>query len=579
MSEKLPLAHPAPEGPHAAPRRSRRKAWWALLPAAVILAYLHKPSSILPSVGHGRQHASPATDACRQVDPLFPTQNSTGLSQLDAYLDTPKFRNETVARLSGAVQIPTESYDNYGPVGVDDRWSKLFPFSKYLAETFPKVHGTLKLERINTHGLLYTWQGSDPSLKPTVLMAHQDTVPVAPTTIDNWSHPPFSGAYDGKFVWGRGAMDCKNSLIGILESVELLIDAGFSPKRTVILSFGFDEEVSGARGAGHLAPVLIDRYGKDGAAIIVDEGSGYDTQWGTNFAVPGTAEKGYIDVEIIVRTPGGHSSIPPPHTGIGILSEVVTRIEANPYEPELIQGNPYLAKLQCGAAYAPEFPDKLRKLLPSGAGAEQKVCKKKTDRLAKEVAKEGPQVKYLFTTSVATDIIEGGVKINALPERARAIVNHRVNVGDKTASVKERVAEIVRPIAEKYNLTLHAFDGQAETPSSITLTAEDRVLEPAPVTPTSVDGVTPYGILSGTTRALYGEELIVSPGLMTGNTDTRYYWGLSRHIFRFLPGYDPESDEWKGIHTVDEKTSVKGHINLVKWYTIFLRNIDEAQFS
>ncbi|KAJ0166612.1 Carboxypeptidase S, partial [Colletotrichum tanaceti] len=558
-----------------------------LLPAALLLTYLHAPSSS-GGHGYGRHGHGPSSAAaaagCRQVDPLFPTQNSTGLSQLDAYLDTPKFRNETIARLSGAVQVPTESFDNYGAVGVDDRWDKLFAFSAYLAKTFPGVHDTLKLDRVNTHGLLYTWQGSDPDLKPTVFMAHQDTVPVAPTTIDSWTHPPFSGAYDGTYVWGRGAMDCKNSLIGILESVELLIAAGFAPKRTLVLSFGFDEEVSGQRGAGHLAPVLLDRYGKDGAAILIDEGSGFDTQWGKHFAIPGTAEKGYIDVEIVVRTPGGHSSIPPPHTGIGILSELVTRIEANPYEPELIPGNPYLEKLQCGAAYAPEFPDNLRDLLPAAAAAAdgQQACKKQTDRLAREAARAGPQIKYLFTTSVATDIIEGGVKINALPERVRVVVNHRVNVGDRSASVKEKLADIVRPVAEKYNLTLHAFEADgaaAETPSSITLKDNDKVLEPAPVTPTEVDGVTPYGILSGTTRALYGEGLVVSPGLMTGNTDTRYYWDLTKHIFRFLPGFDPESDEWAGIHTVDEKTSVKGHINLVKWYTIFLRNIDEAKLS
>ncbi|KAF9870693.1 peptidase family M20/M25/M40 [Colletotrichum karsti] len=575
MSEKLPLSNPTPP---PAPRR-RPTAWWAFIPAALMLTYLHSPS-VIPSFSHHGHGSAPATAAssCRQVDPLFPTLTTSSLADLDKYLDTPKFRNETIARLSGAVQVPTESFDNYGAVGVDDRWDKLFAFSGYLAKTFPKVHQHLKLERVNTHGLLYTWQGSDDTLKPTVLMAHQDTVPVAPTTIDSWTHPPFSGAYDGKFVWGRGAMDCKNSLVGILESVELLLEAGFAPKRTVVLSFGFDEEVSGERGAGHLAPVLVDRYGRDGAAVIIDEGAGFDVQWGQTFALPGTAEKGYIDVEIVVRTPGGHSSIPPPHTGIGILSEIVTRVEASPYEPELIPGNPYLGKLQCGAAYAPDFPPNLRKLLPQQD--ETRTCKRRTDKLAREAAKAGPQVKYLFTTSVATDIIEGGVKINALPERVRAVVNHRVNVGDSTESVKRHIADAIRPVAEKYNLTLHAFtDEEKETPSSITLKGNDKKLEPAPVTPTGVEGTTPYGVLSGTTRALYGEELVVSPGIMTGNTDTRYYWDLTRHIFRFLPGYDPESDEWAGIHTVDEKTSVKGHINLVKWYTIFLRNVDEAEFE
>ncbi|KAF6818819.1 peptidase family M20/M25/M40 [Colletotrichum plurivorum] len=571
MSEKLPLSSLAPEPP----RRRRGTAWWSLLPAALIIIYLHAPS-FSSSGGHPQRGAASASGACRQVDPLLPSLTTAALSDLDRFLDSPKFLNETVARLSGAVQIPTESFDDYGKVGEDGRWDKMFALSEYLAKTFPRVHAHLELERVNTHGLLYTWQGTDGSLKPTVLMAHQDTVPVAPTTIDSWTHPPFSGAYDGKFVWGRGAMDCKNSLVGILESVELLLDAGFEPKRTVVLSFGFDEEISGLRGAGHLGPVLIDRYGKDGAAIVIDEGAGFDSQWGQNFALPGTAEKGLIDVEIVVRTPGGHSSIPPPHTGIGILAELITKIEASPYGPELLSGNPYLGKLQCGADHAPEFPSNLRKLLP---GDDANVCRRKQDKLAKEAAKAGPQVKYLFTTSVATDIIGGGVKINALPERVTVVVDHRVNVGDSTAAVKKHIAEAVRPVAEKYNLTLHAFTDEAETPSSITLKQFGDALEPAPVTPTSVDGVTPYGILSGTTRALYGEKIVVSPGIMTGNTDTRYYWDLTKHIFRFLPGYDSESDEWAGIHTVDEKTSVKGHINLVKWYTTFLRNIDEAQLE
>lgn len=72
--------------------------------------------------------------------------------------------------------------------------------------------------------------------------------------------------------------------------------------------------------------------------------------------------------------------------------------------------------------------------------------------------------------------------------------------------------------------------------------ADSTELDTAPVTPTEVDGVTPYGVLSGTTRALYGERIIVAPGIMTGNTDTRYYWALTKHIFRYMPGWDPENE-------------------------------------
>ncbi|KAH8878798.1 carboxypeptidase S [Thozetella sp. PMI_491] len=491
---------------------------------------------------------------------------------MDAFLASDKFRNESIARLSGAVQIPTQSYDDMGPIGEDERWDAMYKFAEYLERIFPAIHSTLQAEKINTHGLLYTWQGSDPSLKPILLMAHQDVVPVAESTIDQWTHPPFSGHYDGEKIWGRGAGDCKNVLIGLMEAVELLIQAEFAPKRTVIVSLGFDEEISGMEGAGHLAPAILERYGKDGIAAIVDEGAGIAEFYGGIMALPAVGEKGYVDVEIIVRMPGGHSSVPPLHTGIGVMAELITAIEANPYRPHIHTENPFLGTMTCAAVHSPEFPADLKKLLEQRKPSEGD----KPDELAEAAAQLGDIIKYMFTTSVAVDVISGGVKVNALPERTSLLVNHRVNVGDHTSDVLEKMTKIASAAATKYNLTLHAFDGEPESPASITLVARD-VLEPAPVTPTNVDSTTPYAILSGTTRAVYGTKLFISPGFGPGNTDTKFYWDLTKHIFRWDPGWDPEHrDLPEGAHTINEWVGVKAHTNGVKWYSLFLRNMDEA---
>jgi Gly-Xaa carboxypeptidase len=103
----------------------------------------------------------------------------------------------------------------------------------------------------------------------------------------------------------------------------------------------------------------------------------------------------------------------------------------------------------------------------------------------------------------------------------------------------------------------------------------------APVSPTNPDKHTPYRILGATTRAIYGEDIIVSPGSTTGNTDTRYYWDLTKHIFRFGPGYDPLQDKQGlgNIHTVDEHVSIVNHIGMVKWFTLFVRNMDEVDLE
>lgn len=349
-------------------------------------------SAHFPLTRHHHSDAVHAADQCRQAEPLFPSHKSAALDSMDEYLASAQFLNASVPRVAGAVQVPTESFDGMGLVGEDARWDVMYDLALYLEHTFPLVHSTLQLDKVNTHGLLYTWQGSDSSLKPTVLMAHQDTVPVEKSTVGQWTHPPFSGEYDGHFVWGRGASDCKNSLIGILEAVELLIDAGFSPKRTLVLSFGFDEESAGRQGAGQLAQAILDRYGKDSVEIIVDEGSGLSKQWGTLFALPAVAEKGYIDVNVIVKMPGGHSSIPPKHNGIGVMGELITHIEANLYEPHLHKENPFLGALYCGAAHAAKFPPSLKKELRRRASTDVDVCVKK-DKLALEVSTKLPMLR------------------------------------------------------------------------------------------------------------------------------------------------------------------------------------------
>jgi len=241
-----------------------------------------------------------------------------------------------------------------------------------------------------------------------------------------------------------------------------------------------------------------------------------------------------------------------------------------------------------GATHAPDFPKPLKKLLDKSQSrpASREQCGRKKDVLAEEAAKESPFVQYLMTTSVAVDVMTGGEKSNALPEQASVVVNHRVNVGDTPAHVKEKIARHAKAVASKHNLTLHAYNADPDNlaPSSISLLAP-RFLEVAPVTPTKPyllnTSLTPYGILSGTTRALYGKDTIMSPGMATGNTDTRFYWDLTEHIFRFGPGWSKITPKngMGGIHTVDENQSVDAHLAGVKWFLLFVRNMDEADLA
>lgn len=250
---------------------------------------------------------------CEQYAALQPNSSAQVLEVFNA-IGGEDYRRTSANLLAGAVKIATVSYDDMGSVGDDTRWEIFADLALYYKRSFPRVHAQLELTIVNTYGLLYTWPGTDMSLKPVVLMAHSDVVPA--DSVDQWTYPPFSGHIDSDttYVYGRGASDCKNVEVGLLESVEALISANFTPARTTILSFGFDEEISGDEGGLKLAQHLESIYGANGIAIIVDEGAGFSELYGQVFATPGIAEKGYLDATITVNMPGGHSSVPPDHT-------------------------------------------------------------------------------------------------------------------------------------------------------------------------------------------------------------------------------------------------------------------------
>lgn len=307
---------------------------------------------------HDGQHPFSQKDFnCDLPSPLDPS--SDGLSPGHDLFTSKDALLKQVERHSALVRVPSICYDDLGPFDEDSRWKPFYDFHDVLAQTFPLVHASFTREKINTFGLLYTLPGTDPTLKPLMLTAHQDVVPVAdPST---WTHPPFDAFYDGTWLWGRGASDDKNSMTALLSAVEtLLSQPGFRPRRTILLAFGFDEECSGVKGAGSIAAHLKAAYGPDSLAIVLDEG-GMGLQQIDNvlYALPAVMEKGHVDIWLTLHVQGGHSSTPFPHTGIGIVSEIVVALESHPYEPVLLKGSPIYQHYVCQARRFPPTPSRL----------------------------------------------------------------------------------------------------------------------------------------------------------------------------------------------------------------------------
>src|SRR5213079_888014 len=238
-------------------------------------------------------------------------------------------------RLAGALRFKTISFQDSSQFDARE----FDGFQQYLRTTFPKLHAALKLEKVNGYGLLYEWTGSDPGLAAIVLLAHQDVVPVEPGTEGRCTEPPFEGKIAAGYVWGRGALDDKGSLVAILEAIEHLVAGGAQPRRTVYLAFGYDEEVGGRRGAARIAELLASRSVHP--EFVLDEGGALTTGLVTGISAPvalvGIAEKGYVTVSLTAQAEGGHSSMPPPQTAVGILATGLTRLEGQQM-PRAIRG-------------------------------------------------------------------------------------------------------------------------------------------------------------------------------------------------------------------------------------------------
>ncbi|KIM44930.1 hypothetical protein M413DRAFT_442904 [Hebeloma cylindrosporum] len=559
--------------------RSRPK-FVLFLIAYLSIHFVYELFKWVDAVGFGGDNSP----RCAQADILTPDKNADIWNEMNEKIGTPAFETSAINWLAGAVRVPTESFDNMDPVGQDPRWEAFAPFHEYLVAAFPLVHANLKLTKVNTYGLYYEWKGSDASLKPLLLAAHQDVVPVDPTTVDQWTHPPYSGYFDGKRIWGRGSSDDKSGLIGILSTIETLLEFKFKPTRTVVLSFGFDEESSGFHGAGKLGPYLESVYGENGFAMVVDEGSGFSQQFGSVVATPGIAEKGFINVLVEVTAPGGHSSIPPAHTSIGILSALLVHYEKNPYEVKIGRHEPVYDTLQCIAEHAKSVPSHLRTVIKRSAHSKRAL------HALQAFVRKDKVLSSLVGTTQAIDIIHGGVKSNALPEQAWAIVNHRVAVVSSLDEVKDHDTALLTSLSEKFNLTYNAFGSRISeegAPASGTLTLSDAYnggLEPAPITPTGKDAA-PYQLLSGTIKATYNahrslsdndDSVIVAPSMMTGNTDTRFYWKLSQHIFRYNHHNAGSTNSLGGIHTVNEFKEIDGFLEIIRFFTTLILNVDES---
>lgn len=435
---------------------------------------------------------------------------------------------KTARNMQAMIQLATVSYTERALE--DEKVFEAFP--ELLKTLFPKLHESLVQERIGDRGILYRWPGKK-SDKPGVLMSHYDVVPVQ---AESWEKPPFSGVIKDGVLWGRGTLDTKSTLLGVMEAVEKLISEGFQPENDLYLCFAGDEEIH-----GHGAPDIVAELKRRNVspAFILDEGGAVVSRVFPGVTTPcalvGLGEKGTINVAFEATSLGGHASTPPPHTAVGLLARAVTRVESSPFPFRLTSPVEQMFDAlgrQSTFLYRVIFAN-----LWCFAPLLNLMCKK-----------SGGEMNALVRTTCAFTQMAGSSAHNVLPPRATVGANLRLIGGETKQSAQDRLERIVNDS----RVSVKVMEGS----------------EPSPVSSAQGEG---WDRLKKAVRQTW-PEAIVSPYLMVAASDSRHYTAISSHVYRFSP-VALTKEERQTIHAHNERIQLAKLYDLVRFYVRLIRQM------
>lgn len=450
--------------------------------------------------------------------------------KLSEVMSEPVFVNVEKSANDLAEMLKCKTVSDKNSDNEDD--GEFLKFEELLKTLFPNVHKKCTLEKPDKRALLYKWEGKTHD-SPAVLMSHYDVVSV---NEDKWEKPAFSGIIENGVLWGRGALDTKCTLNGVLQAAEALIEEGFVPNTDVYFAFSGNEEINGGG-----APSIVDLFEKRGITpgIVLDEGGAVvsDVFPGVkdHCALVGIAEKGMLNIEYSVHGGGGHSSAPAPHTPVGRLSRACVRLENKPFKFRL---TPPARKLFDALARRSNF---LYRMIFANLWCFGPV-------LNLIAFKSGGQMNALLRTTVAFTQMEGSKGINVIPPEARMASNLRLMHGDTVESAVERIKRTINDDKIEINVI------NGNSPSRISTT-----------------NCTAYSKLEAVIRENW-QGVLVSPYLMIACSDSRHWGRISDKVYRFSP-FAITKEENDTIHGNNERIPVGTITKVVEFYIRLIKKL------
>jgi carboxypeptidase PM20D1 len=405
-------------------------------------------------------------------------------------------------------------------------------FEALLAERFPLLHARAEKYNVGRTGLVFFLKGA-AAAAPAVLMAHYDVVPVDEST---WTVPAFDGLLRDGCIWGRGTLDTKGTLCGVVEAAEQLLTGGYTPKNDLYLCFSGEEEIDGGT-----CPDIVSWLEARGVspAFVLDEGGAVVENVfpgvARECAVVGIAEKGSVNLDFTIDAQGGHASTPPPRSNLGLLAQAIVRIEGHPFRRELTR--PVREMFDTLGRYSSFGYRVIFANLWCFSGLLDALCRRR-----------GGELNALMRTTVAVTRAEGSKAYNVLPSRASFGVNMRLLGTDTIDS------------ATAY---LHRVIGDARIRSTLV-----NGMNPSICSDTSGEA---WAFLRRMIHTTW-PDAIVTPYLMLACSDSRHYCRITDKVYRFSAMRLSRAERGM-IHGSDERIPVDTLVTTVAFYLRLMREL------
>ncbi len=439
----------------------------------------------------------------------------------------PDIRTEKYVNILSEM-IRCETVSKYGIIEEE----KFLKFHELLKKLFPDLFAVCEIE-VFKGSLLLKWKGTGSDKEPALFMNHHDVV----NAVGDWKHDPFAAQVaDGK-LWGRGTLDTKGGLFGMLQAANELVSEGFTPKRDIYFESSCTEETTGT-GADIISKELEKRNIRfdfiiDEGGMIVEEPiagvKGY-------YAMVGMGEKGCADIKFIARSNGGHASTPGKNTPLVRLGKFMADVE---------KSNIFVCEM------SPTIKEMLLRLSPAMSGVLKVVCGHPgffKPLIKAVVPSVSPVAGALFKTTLAFTTCKGSEGLNVLPQEAYVTGNMRFShhQGGKNS------IDAVRKIAEKYDIEVEVIDGGFE--SSVADFNSDA-----------------FKLVEAAVTSVYPDVKTV-PYIMTAASDCRFFSRNSDNCLRFLP-FKITDEQMASIHGYDENVDIDTLAPAVDFYRYIMQKL------